>query len=182
MSIESATAYRFDLTGAVQLLERTPQALRALLAGLPPAWTDATEGPGTWSPRMVVAHLNHAERENWIPRARVILEHGPTRPIPSFDRSVPPHELEGATMTALLDRFIALRAGSLETLAGWQLGDGDLDRPGAHPELGAVTLGQLLAAWVSHDLGHLTQIARVMAKQHRDAVGPWRAFLSIMDR
>lgn len=177
----SASTDGFDLAGAAQLLERTPQALRALLAGLSPAWVDATEGPGTWSPRMVVAHLIHAERANWIPRARVILEHGATRPIPAFDRSVPA-ELADAPLEALLDGFVALRAESLGTLADWRLGEPELARAGAHPELGAVTLRQLLAAWVAHDLGHLAQVARVMAKQHRDAVGPWRTFLSIMDR
>ena len=172
----------FDLTTATQALARTPRALQALLAGLSPAWTDATEGPETWSPRMVIVHLIHAERGNWIPRARVVLEHGSSRPFPAFDRSVPLAELEGVEMPALLDEFVRLRAESLATLASWRLGDADLARAGNHPEFGAVTLKQLLATWTAHDLAHLGQVARVMAKQYRDAVGPWRVFLPIMDR
>ncbi len=171
-----------DLTTATQALERTPQALRALLAGLSPAWTDATEGPETWSSRMVVVHLIHAERDNWIPRARVILEHGASRPFPPFDRSPPLEELAGVEMTALLDQLVRLRAESLATLASWKLGDAELAREGDHPQFGRVTLRQLLSTWTAHDLAHLGQVARVMAKQYRDAVGPWRAFLPIMDR
>jgi len=171
-----------DLTTATQALERTPEALRALLAGLSPAWTDATEGPETWSPRMVVAHLIHAERDNWIPRARVILEHGASRPFPPFDQSAPLEELAGAPLAALLDELVRLRAESLATLASWGLGDADLARTGDHPQFGAVTLRQLLATWTAHDLAHLGQVSRVMAKQYRDAVGPWRVFLPIMDR
>lgn len=172
----------FDLTTATQALERTPRALRALLGGLSPAWTDATEGPETWSPRMVIVHLIHAERDNWIPRARVVLEHGSSRPFPPFDRSVPLEELAGVEMPALLDELVRVRGESLATLASWGLGDADLDRAGHHPELGAVTLRQLLATWTAHDLAHLGQVSRVMAKQYRDAVGPWRVFLPIMDR
>jgi hypothetical protein len=172
----------FDLTTATQVLERTPHALRALLAGLSPAWTDATEGPETWSPRMVVVHLIHAERDNWIPRARVVLEHGASRPFPPFDRSAPLAELADAPLAALLDELVRLRAESLATLASWGLGDAELARVGHHPEFGEVTLRQLLATWTAHDLAHLGQVSRVMAKQYRDAVGPWRAFLPIMDR
>jgi hypothetical protein len=172
----------FDLTTARQALERTPQALRALLAGLSPAWTDATEGPETWSPRMIVVHLIHAERDNWIPRARVVLEHGSSRPFPAFDRSVPLEEFAGVPLSALLDEFVRLRAESLATLASWELGDAELSQAGHHPELGAVMLKQLLATWTAHDLAHLGQVARVMARQYRDAVGPWRVFLPIMDR
>ena len=172
----------FDLTAATQSLERTPQALRALLAGLSPAWTDATEGPETWSPRMVIVHLIHAERGNWIPRARVVLEHGSSHPFPAFDRSVPLEEFEGVEMPALLDEFVRLRAESLATLASWELCDADLARAGTHPEFGPVMLRQLLATWVAHDLAHVGQVARVMARQYRDAVGPWRPLLPIMDR
>jgi len=172
----------FDLAAGTALLARTPHALRALLAGLPPAWTDATEGPGTWSPTRVVAHLIHAERENWIPRARVLLEHGDARPLPAFDQSAPLGTFAGASPAALVDELAWLRADNLHTLAAWRIDDAALARVGRHPALGPVTLRQLLATWVAHDLAHVGQIARVMAKQYRDAVGPWRVHLPILDR
>lgn len=172
----------FDLATGTAVLARTPETLRVLLAGLPPAWTDADEGPETWSPAVVVAHLVHAERTNWIPRASVILAEGGERRFPPFDRFAQLTWTDGAPLEARLDEFARLRAASLETLAAWRPGDAELARTGVHPEFGAVTLRQLLATWVAHDLAHLGQVARVMAKQYRDAVGPWRAFLPILDR
>jgi hypothetical protein len=172
----------FDLPATTQLLERTPQALRALLAGLSPVWTDATEGPDTWSPRAVVVHLIHAERDNWLPRARVFLEHGAPGPLPTFDQSAPTHAFADVSLAALLDDFVRLRAESLATLASWQPGETELSSLATHPQFGPVTFRQLLAAWVVHDVAHLAQVSRVMAKQYRDAVGPWRVFLPILDR
>lgn len=172
----------FDLSTGIAVLQRTPQTLRALLGGLPPSWTDATEGPGTWSPHDIVAHLIHGERADWIPRAEIILAQGPRRRFAPFDRFAHLTESRGRPLADLLDEFARLRAGSLDTLAGWRLGEAQLALEGEHPELGPVTLRQLLATWVAHDLGHLAQAARVMAKQYREAVGPWRAYLSIMDR
>lgn len=172
----------FDLAAAAPVLERTPGALRALLAGLPPAWTDADEGPETWSPYVVVGHLAHAERTDWIPRARVILAQGADRRFPPFDRFAQLRAGRARPLPELLDEFAQLRAESLATLAGWRLTDAQLALEGEHPEFGRVTLRQLLATWVAHDLGHLAQVARVMAKQYRDAVGPWRAYLRVLDR
>jgi hypothetical protein len=172
----------FDLPAGVAVLERTPATLRALLAGLPAAWTDATEGPDTWSPYVVVGHLIHGERADWIPRARVILAQGEDRRFAPFDRFAQFRESEGKSLGELLDEFERLRAESLATLAGWRLTDAQLALRGEHPALGPATLRELLATWVAHDLGHLAQIARVMAKQYRDAVGPWRAYLSVMER
>ncbi|HEU0077928.1 MAG TPA: DinB family protein [Longimicrobiaceae bacterium] len=172
----------FDLAAGTAVLERTPHALRAMLAGLPPAWTDATEGPGTWSPYVIVGHLVHGERTDWIPRARIILAQGPDRRFAPFDRFAQLRESAGRPLAELLDEFERLRAGSLDTLAGWRLTDAQLALQGEHPEFGPVTLRQLLATWVAHDLGHLAQTARVMAKQYREAVGPWRAYLPVMDR
>lgn len=169
----------FELSSAVRVLERTPRALQALLAGLDPEWTDATEGPDTWSPRMIVAHLIESERENWIPRARMVLEHGASRPFPAFERTPPDGD---ATIESLLAELVRLRGENLATLVSWRLGDAELDRGGTHPEFGPVTLRQLLATWVAHDLAHLAQVSRVMAKRYRDAVGPWRAYLPILDR
>jgi hypothetical protein len=172
----------FDLADGIAVLERTPGTLRALLAGLPPAWTDATEGPETWSPYIIVGHLVHGERTDWIPRAQVILAQGPDRRFAPFDRFAQLRESEGKPLGDLLDEFAELRAQSLSTVAGWGLTDAQFALEGEHPQFGTVTLRQLLATWVAHDLAHLGQTARVMAKQYREAVGPWRAFLPIMDR
>jgi hypothetical protein len=172
----------FDLTTGIAVLERTPHALRALLAGLPPAWTDATEGPETWSPYVVVGHLIHGERTDWIPRARIILAQGPERRFTPYDRFAQFRESQGKSLADLLDELARLRAENLATLAGWRLTEAQLGLEGEHPDFGPVTLRQLLATWVAHDLGHVAQTARVMAKQYRDAVGPWRAYLPVMDR
>ncbi|MBV9879644.1 MAG: DinB family protein [Gemmatirosa sp.] len=172
----------FDLTTGLAVLERTPHALRALLAGLSPAWTDATEGPETWSPYVIMGHLVQGERSDWIPRARLIVEQGPERRFTPYDREAQFRESEGKSLADLLDEFTRLRSESLATLAGWRLTEADLALEGEHPAFGPVTLRQLLATWVAHDLGHVAQTARVMAKQYREAVGPWRAYLPVLDR
>lgn len=172
----------FDLDAQVPVLQRTPHLLRAMLDGLPDEWIHADEGAGTWSPFAVVGHLVHGERTNWIPRARVILEHGPARTFPPFDREAQFRDSAGKTITGLLDELAALRTANLATLAGWRLDERQLRLEGSHPEFGRVTLGQLLATWVVHDLSHVAQVARVMAHQYRDAVGPWRAYLRVLDR
>ena len=172
----------FDLEQGYAVLERTPPLMREMLAGLSPAWTDATEGPETFSPYVIVGHLIHGERTDWIPRARIILEQGPHRRFTPYDRLAQYRESRGKTLARLLDEFAQLRSENLATLAAWQLTDGQLELQGEHPEFGAVTLRQLLATWVVHDLGHVAQAARVMAKQYRDAIGPWRAYLPIVDR
>src|SRR5919109_123332 len=172
----------FDLTAGIVVLERTPATLRAMLAGLPPAWTDATEGPKTWSPYDIIGHLIHGERTDWIPRARIILAQGAERRFTPFDRFAQFRESQGKSLKELLDEFARLRQDNVETLRAWRLTDTQLALEGEHPELGTVTLRQLLATWVGHDLGHVAQAARVMAKQYREAVGPWRAYLPVMDR
>jgi hypothetical protein len=172
----------FDLSAGIAVLSRTPQTLRAMLAGLPSSWIDATEGPDTWSPYVIVGHLIHGERTDWIARARIILAQGPDRRFTPYDRFAQFHESEGKPLADLLDEFAHLRAENLTVLAGWRLTDGQLDLTGEHPAFGSVTLRQLLATWVAHDLGHVAQTARVMAKQYREAIGPWRAYLPIMDR
>lgn len=172
----------FSLPDGVQILQRTPRVLRALLEGLPPVWTDGTEGPDTWSPLTVVGHLIHGERTDWIPRARLILAQGEQRTFAPFDRFAQFTESAGKPMGQLLDEFETARTTSLATLQSWSLTEADMTLTGEHPVFGTVTLGQLLSTWVAHDLSHVTQISRVMAKQYRDAVGPWRAYLSVMDR
>jgi DinB superfamily len=172
----------FDLTAGIAVLERTPRTLTAMLSGLAPDWTDATEGPDTWSPYVIVGHLIHGERTDWIPRAQIILAQGTNRKFTPYDRFAQFRESQGKSLGDLLEEFARLRADNLTTLAGWRLTDAELALEGEHPEFGAVTLRQLLSTWVAHDLGHVAQTARVMAKQYRDAVGPWRAYLPVLDR
>jgi hypothetical protein len=168
------------LDEAVQVLARTPAALTALLAGLDDAWLDADEGERTWSARIVVGHLIHAERTDWIPRARRILEHGERLPFEPFDRFAQLEFAPGSPIDALLATFARERAASLDALAHLRLAPADLDRRGRHPALGPVTLRELVATWVAHDLGHVAQIARVLAKRCASDVGPWRAYLPIL--
>ncbi len=172
----------FDVAQGIAVLERTPSVLHAMLSELDPAWTEATEGPETWSPYVVVGHLINGERTDWIPRARLILAQDTNRRFTPYDRFAQFRESQGKSLADLLDEFRQLRAENLATLADWQLTDAQLALDGEHPDFGPVTLRQLLAAWVAHDLGHVAQIARVMAKQYRHAIGPWRAYLPIVDR
>jgi DinB superfamily len=167
------------LADAVAILERTPASLAALLDGLPDTWIRATEGKDTWSPYDVIGHLIHAERTDWIPRAALIVE-GTMRPFAPFDREAQFEESRGKTLAELLAEFAAARRDSLSALKRMGLTDRDLPRPGMHPELGSVSLGQLLATWVVHDLDHVTQVARTMAKTYTEAVGPWSAYLSVL--
>ncbi len=172
----------FDVTTAVAVLERTPAVLRAMLVGLGAEWIDMNEGPETWSPYDNIGHLIHGERTDWIPRAQIILTQRKNRRFTPFDRFAQFRESNGKSLPDLLDELSKLRSDNLTTLAGWKLSEEQLALEGEHPELGTVTLRQLLSAWVVHDLGHIAQIARVMAKQYRDAVGPWRVYLPVLDR
>ena len=170
----------FEFDDAIPVLRRTPVAVRGLLLNLPQTWTRATEGDGTWSPFDVVGHLIHADRTDWMTRVDHILRHGDTVPFPPFDREGMFAASKGLSLGTLLDTFDEVRVESLDRLLALRLTDADLARPGKHPELGVVTMRQLLATWVAHDLNHLDQIARVMARQYTSAVGPWRAYLSIL--
>jgi hypothetical protein len=172
----------FQLGQATEILRRTPATLNSLLRHLPEEWTLATEGPETWSPFDVVGHLIHGEEADWIPRARIILEHGERRAFEPFDRQAMFEKSRGKTLGELLDRFERLRGESLKELEGMSLTPELLARRGTHPELGAVTLSQLLSAWVVHDLGHVGQIVRVLAKQYGEAVGAWRLYLSVLSK
>lgn len=172
----------FQLADGIAVLERTPATFRALLAGLPEGWIVADEGPETFSPFDNVGHLIHGERTDWIPRARIILEQGKNRRFEPYDRFAQKRESMGKTLAQLLDEFAQLRDANVATLRGWNLSDAQLALKGEHPALGRVTLRQLLAAWVVHDLGHIAQTARVMSRQYREAVGPWREYLPVLDR
>ncbi len=170
----------FDLDLSTQVLARTPGALHALLDGLPAPWTQETEGPETFSPFDVVGHLIDGEETDWIARARIILAQGPNPDFEPYDRFRHRARNAGRTLSSLLEEFAALREANLGLLRSWNLTPATLGLTGLHPSLGRVTLRQLLAAWVVHDLGHVAQIARVMAKQLRHEVGPWEPFLPVL--
>jgi DinB family protein len=170
--------FKFD--EALPILRRTPGVLRTLLLELPAGWIEATEGPGTWSPFDVIGHLIHGERTDWVPRIEHMLRHGDSVPFPVFDREAMFSASRGLSIGELLVTFDRLRTESLARLGALNLTDADLATRGRHPEFGVVTLGQHLAAWVAHDLGHVSQVVRVMARQYTEAVGPWRAYLSLL--
>ena len=173
---------RFAPDDAIPILRRMPAVLRALLSDVPEPWVRGTEGPDTWSPFDIVGHLIHGERTDWMVRTDILLKHGEARAFTPFDRFAQFEASRGKTLAELLDTFAELRAANLQRLESLQLGPEDLLRRGRHPELGPCTLSELLATWVVHDLSHLTQIARVMGKQYLEAVGPWRAYLPMLDR
>jgi hypothetical protein len=171
---------RQNLEQTVALLARTPATLDTLLRDLPEAWSLANEGENTWSAFDIVGHLIHGEREDWLPRARMILEFGESAAFEPFDRAGHVRETEGKRLGDLLDEFVRVRTESLRQLRRLELRAEDLERRGRHPAFGTVTLSQLLATWAAHDLTHLHQISRVMAYQYRDAVGPWSAYLGAL--
>jgi hypothetical protein len=165
---------------AIQVLRRTPATLRALLSGLGDEWLAADEGPDTFTPRDVIGHLIYGEETDWIPRLRIILDHGERRPFTPFDRFGFKEKYGRRSIDVLLRRFAELREDSLGQLEALHLTPAQMELRGTHPELGTVTLSQLIATWVGHDLTHVSQVARVMAKRYQGAVGPWRAYLRIL--
>ncbi len=170
----------YHLQNSIALLARTPATLDALLRDLPDAWTRSNEGENTWSAFDIVGHLIHGERTDWMPRVRIILESGEARPFEKFDRRAQERESAGKSLAQLLDEFARLRSENLAGLRALNLGPDQLARRGRHPELGVVTLSELLATWAAHDLTHLHQISRIMAHQYRDMVGPWTEYLGVM--
>ncbi len=170
----------FQLEQATEILRRTPATLNALLRELPDEWVLSNEGEGSFSPYDVLGHLIHGEETDWLPRAKIILADGESRPFEPFDRFAMFEKSQGKTLAQLLDTFARLRETSLQELAAMNLSTAMLEKRGRHPELGVVTLSQLLATWVVHDLGHIAQMVRVIAKQYRDEVGAWQAYLPIL--
>ena len=171
---------QFSLDLSIDVLRRSPATLDALLKGVDPAWERGTEGPDTFSPFDVVGHLIDGEETDWIPRARIILARGPDRRFEPYDRFRHRKRNVGRTLESLLAEFAKLRSANLELLRSWKLTEAELGLQGEHPSFGPVTLRHLLAAWVVHDLGHLAQIARVMAKQYRSEVGPWAPYEPVL--
>lgn len=179
------TQTAFHLSDCIAVLARTPAALDTLLRGLPDTWIQSNEGrttggEPTWNPFDIVGHLVVGERHDWMPRARIILEHGEARAFDPFDRLAQNRESQGKTFDQLLDEFARLRQENLAALRLLNLKPEDLSRRGKHPSLGVVTLSELLATWAVHDLTHVHQLSRVMAHQYRDAVGPWSAYLGVL--
>ena len=172
----------FELGRAREILERTPSALSGLLRGLPDEWAWSNEGPTTWSPHQVIAHLINGERTDWIPRAQLILRGDPNATFIPFEREGFFAESAAIPIDDLLTQFGSLRAASLRALDAFRLTDQELSMTAMHPGLGRVSLRQLLASWVVHDLGHLVQVSRTMAKQYRDAVGPWTEYLTVLSK
>jgi hypothetical protein len=168
------------LDTSLAMLARTPGVLRAMLMGVDEHWTEPNYGPGTWSAREVVAHLIHADRTDWLPRMRVIIEHGETRPFEPFDRAGHAPLLSAHTLAELVGLFERERTENLARVRAMGLTNADLARRGRHPALGGVTLGNLLATWVVHDLNHVAQIAKAMAYQYKSQVGAWEEYLSIL--
>ncbi|MGE0554049.1 MAG: DinB family protein [Gemmatimonadales bacterium] len=169
----------FDLAEATAVLRRTPAVLDALLRGVPDAWVRADEGPESFSPFDVVGHLIDGEERDWMARARLILARS-AEPFEPFDRHRHRVRNAGRRIETLLDELASLRAANLDQLSQWRLGEAELALTGTHPSFGSVTLRQLLSTWVAHDLGHLAQVSRVMAKRYREEVGPWSAFLPVL--
>jgi len=171
----------YDVKEAVQILERTPAVLQTLLSGLTPGWVMNNEGPDTFSPFDVVGHLIHGEKTDWVIRAKIILATGTAKPFAPWNRFAQMEESKGKTLDHLLQEFAALRKGNINWLNAAALTEADLDKTGTHPVLGQVSLRHLLATWAVHDLTHIAQITRVMAKQYKEEIGPWAGFFRILN-
>ena len=170
----------FDLNKTFEILERTPRVLQTLLQDISPGWSQHNEGGDTWSPFDVEGLLIHGEKTDWVPRAEIILGNAPDKTFESFDRFAQFEASQGKTLETLLDTFAQLRAQNLNKLRAMNLSAEDLQKEGIHPQLGKATLKQLLSTWTVHDLGHIAQISRVMAKQYASEVGIWSAYLGIL--
>lgn len=173
---------QFDLSKSIEVLERTPTVLKTMLANLSPDWVFSNEGPDTWSPYEVIGHLIHCEKTDWMVRARIILSDQEDKTFEPFDRFAQLRAGKEKSLEELLEEFQALREKNLETLKSMQIDEEKLERTGIHPAFGEVKLAQLLSCWTAHDLGHIVQIARVMAKQYKEEVGPWAEYLSVLHK
>ncbi|MBR9921262.1 MAG: DinB family protein [Bacteroidetes bacterium] len=170
----------YNLADAINLLSRTPATLSNMLKGLPEAWIHNNEGPDTWSPFDVVGHLIHGEETDWIPRAKIILSDQPNKKFEAYDRFAQFEKSKGKTLDELLMAFAERRKENLETLRLLNIQKSDYSKTGIHPTFGEVSLKQLLSTWVVHDLNHIAQISRVLAKNYKDEMGPWTAFVSVV--
>ena len=172
----------FEINKAIEILERTPPTIATLLKGISQEWLMNNEGENTWSPYEIVGHLIHGEKTDWIPRAKIILSDSENKTFESFDRFAQRRENQEKTIEELLQEFKELRNKNLSELASLQISDRHLREKGIHPELGEVNLQQLLSSWVVHDLGHISQMTRVMAKQYKEEVGVWKEYLGVLKK
>jgi hypothetical protein len=172
---------KYSLENSIEILERTPAVLKTLLSNLNDGWIMNNEGPETFSPYDVIGHLIHGEKTDWVARTKIILEFGLSKPFEPYDRFAQFDDSKGKTLTQLLDEFETVRKENLFWFKGLNLSETDLDKKGMHPKLGEVTLRNLLATWVVHDLTHIAQITRVMAKQYKEEMGPWPEFFRILN-
>ena len=170
----------FDLDKTIKILERTPAVFKALFYELDANWATINEGPRTWSAYDILGHLIHGEQTDWIPRAEIILCDGYNKTFEPFDRFAQEKLSQGKTMEDLLEEFASLRESSLNQLKSWKLSEEDLDKKGVHPDLGEVSLKQLLATWTVHDLAHINQMSRAMVKHYANDVGPWKNYIKIL--
>lgn len=170
----------FELNRTIEVLERTPKILESFLKNLSVEWVTENEGENSWSPYDIVGHLIHGEKTDWIKRIKIILDKDETRTFQKFDRFAQFESSKGKLLNELLVEFSQLRSKNIEELKYLNISDNDLNSKGIHPELGTVSLKQLLSTWVVHDLGHISQISRVMAKQYKTEVGPWAEYLGIL--
>ena len=171
---------RYNIEQSLEILSRTPDSLHALLSGLSPEWTQQNEGPETWSPFDVIGHLIHGEKTDWIPRAKIILGEGDKNFVP-FDRFAMFEASKGKNLEQLLTEFKELRKQNIAELKKLNISESDLEKTGIHPVFGAITLRNLLSTWVTHDLNHIYQIVRVMAKHYKEEVGPWPPWIRILN-
>ncbi len=171
----------FDIVKSVEILQQTPYTLSRMLDCLSPEWTASAGDKEEWSPYDVVGHLIHGEETDWMPRAKIILAQGENRIFTPYDRLAQFERSRGKTLEDLLTEFAHLRNTNMEKLVRWQLTRGQLALKGMHPELGVVTLEQLLSTWVVHDLNHIQQVVKYLAAKYSENVGPWKAYLSILN-
>jgi len=171
----------FNLKEAIGILGRTPAVLISLLSGLSPTWIYNNEGGESWNPFDIVGHLTHGEKMDWIPRSKIILENGEKNTFEPFDRFAQFKDSKGKTLNDLLEEFTKLRKSNIDVLNKLNLDENDFNKKGIHPEFGKVTLKQLFSTWVAHDLSHIRQIARVMAKQYKNEIGPWGIYLPVIN-
>ena len=171
----------YSINQSFEVLERTPKTLLVMLSNLSDEWVFSNEGEDIWSPLDVIGHLIHCEKCDWVTRAKIILSNSEDKTFEPFDRFAQFEISKGKTMSQLLSEFLKLREKNLEYLKFVSITESNYNFTGKHPHLGEVTLKQLLASWVVHDLGHIAQISRVMAKQYKSEVGPWKAYLSILN-
>lgn len=172
---------KYSFEGAAEVLERTPAVLNTLLRNIDDGWVMSNEGPDTFSPYDVVGHLIHGEKTDWVPRAKIILEFGTSRPFTPWDRFAQYEASKGKTLQQLLDEFELIRKENMAWFRSINISEADLEKTGLHPVLGEITLRNLLSTWVVHDLTHIAQVTRVMAKQYKEEMGPWPEFFRILN-